>query len=284
MTPEITVDDIVTKIAHGRGDEISAKEVFSLLDRYPFFALPAAQLVKHSPEALPAHQRELLTARVALSASNPAELYMVLSPDHDEHARFYPDEADKTPTTENAIDTFLQTYGSTSPEEEEILNRLIFNPTPDYSQVLAKEEEASAPSLSDAAPGSADDLINRFIINAKERDQQSGRGQSQPEANAAVDEVVSAEPAQAPGSPRPDAPAAVEDQAAAGPTAPMPDASLSESLARIFIKQRQYQRAYEIIEQLNLNFPEKSVYFADQLRFLRKLMLNQKLRAERNQS
>ncbi|MDE6268250.1 MAG: hypothetical protein K2M04_04115, partial [Muribaculaceae bacterium] len=50
------------------------------------------------------------------------------------------------------------------------------------------------------------------------------------------------------------------------------DSLLSESLAKIYIRQHDYVRAYEIIERLNLNFPEKSIYFADQLRFLRKII------------
>ncbi|MCM1037565.1 MAG: hypothetical protein NC406_09620, partial [Bacteroides sp.] len=62
---------------------------------------------------------------------------------------------------------------------------------------------------------------------------------------------------------RPAAPAAADDSL------------LSESLARIFIKQGRYERAYEIISNLSLNYPKKSIYFADQLRYLRKLMLIQ---------
>ncbi len=48
------------------------------------------------------------------------------------------------------------------------------------------------------------------------------------------------------------------------------------SLAKIFIKQRRYERAFEIINNLSLNNPEKSAYFADQLRFLQKLINNQR--------
>ena len=54
------------------------------------------------------------------------------------------------------------------------------------------------------------------------------------------------------------------------------DSMLSESLAKMYIKRRNYSKALEIIENINLNFPEKSIYFADQIRFLRKLVLNEK--------
>lgn len=60
------------------------------------------------------------------------------------------------------------------------------------------------------------------------------------------------------------------------------DSLLSESLAKIFIKQGRYERAYEIISGLNLKFPKKSAYFADQLRFLKKLIINQRRLAELN--
>ena len=48
----------------------------------------------------------------------------------------------------------------------------------------------------------------------------------------------------------------------------------TETLARIYIKQGKYSRALEIIKHLNLNNSKKSVYFADQIRFLEKLIIN----------
>ena len=48
----------------------------------------------------------------------------------------------------------------------------------------------------------------------------------------------------------------------------------TETLAKIYIKQGRYSKALEIIKRLNLNYPKKNVYFADQIRFLEKLVLN----------
>ena len=50
----------------------------------------------------------------------------------------------------------------------------------------------------------------------------------------------------------------------------------TETLARIYIKQGKYQRAYEIISRLHQQHPDKNGYYVDQLRFLEKLMLNSK--------
>ena len=54
------------------------------------------------------------------------------------------------------------------------------------------------------------------------------------------------------------------------------DGYFTETLAKIYIKQGRYSKALEIIQRLNLNYPKKNAYFADQIRFLRKLILNEK--------
>ena len=50
----------------------------------------------------------------------------------------------------------------------------------------------------------------------------------------------------------------------------------TETLAKIYIKQGRYNKALEIIQRLNLNYPKKNAYFADQIRFLEKLIINTK--------
>jgi thioredoxin-like negative regulator of GroEL len=50
----------------------------------------------------------------------------------------------------------------------------------------------------------------------------------------------------------------------------------TETLAKIYIKQRRYEKALEIIKKLSLKYPKKNSYFADQIRFLEKLIINSK--------
>ena len=54
------------------------------------------------------------------------------------------------------------------------------------------------------------------------------------------------------------------------------DSYFTETLARIYIKQRRYEKAMQIIQNLSLKYPEKNVYFADQIKFLEKLIINTK--------
>jgi len=51
---------------------------------------------------------------------------------------------------------------------------------------------------------------------------------------------------------------------------------ISESNAKKLIIDHKYKEAIEILSALNLNNPKKSVYFADQIRFLEKVIANSK--------
>lgn len=50
----------------------------------------------------------------------------------------------------------------------------------------------------------------------------------------------------------------------------------TETLARIYIKQGKYEKALDIIERLHRKHPQKSAYYIDQMRFLEKLIINNK--------
>lgn len=236
-------------------DALTAETVEMIIDRYPCFSLPAAIILRDNGAALTMEQRRRFTRHIARRATSTIVLTALLNEDD---APFYPDKANATPTTESAIDTFLSNYGNGG-EDDEVLNKLIFNPTPDYAQLLAQEEQQNLPDLSDSGD-SHDDLLNRFILKQK---QQEGS-------------VPEEEPVHIPRS-------TVENRHNDAAEQPADNSLLSESLAKIFIRQKQYQRAFEIISQLSLKYPEKSVYFADQMRFLRKIMNNRRHSEQKKQ-
>ena len=232
-----------------------AKALEELLAAKPYFSAAVLLLLRHGGDAVDDERRLALQQHLALTASDRRTLaYGELG---DEWANFYPPTAEEaTPDTENVIDTFLRTYGSCSPEEEKQLERMIFNPTPDYAELLARQEQSELPEEDSAPEGSQDALINAFI-------------RSQHPSVHKAEEL--------PPPPAPDAtPASKPDEA--------DDSLLSESLAKIFVRQQRYERAFEIISGLSLKFPKKSAYFADQLRFLQKLIINQRRQQELKQS
>ena len=52
--------------------------------------------------------------------------------------------------------------------------------------------------------------------------------------------------------------------------------TVSEEQVKILIKKKKYREAIEILNKLNLINPKKSIYFADQIRFLEKILVNSK--------
>lgn len=53
---------------------------------------------------------------------------------------------------------------------------------------------------------------------------------------------------------------------------PVETSFFTETLANIYIKQQKYDKALEIIKRLCLEYPNKNRYFADQIRFLEKII------------
>ena len=258
----MTLQEEISQLLDNPSATIDSERVDELYRRFPFFTLPASlQLARD--KSLTAERRSELMSRIALNAADRETLFRLTDPDARQWEHFYPEEPKAEPITTNAaIDTFIDTYGTPDPREEEILTQLIFNPTPDYAQLLAEEEENSTPDPTEAGGDSQDALINAFIIKSREH-----QGHFPPAVEEEQPETQ---------------PVPVDDVAVSAPDT-TDDSLLSESLAKIYIKQRRYEKAYEIIRTLSLNFPEKSIYFADQLRFLQKLIINQQYNNNKTQ-
>lgn len=267
---------LVTDITNDGSPLCSAAEMLELLDAAPFLTSIATIWLERSCKESDAGDTAAIDDRRAVArkavASMPVQpddaLYRLAGltrGDADTQPFYPPDEAPATPTTTDTIDKFLSTYTNSDGDEASLIEKLIFNPVPDYASVLAEQESQSLPDPDDAPVGTADALINSFIL--KNHDSESHPQPSEPD-NPVTRPLV--------------APAPIADgRPVTPPPPPRDDSTLRESLAKFYIKRKRYRQAYEIIEQLNLNYPEKNIYFAPQLRFLAKLIANEEARHRR---
>ena len=248
--------ETLSKIAHHpeRLDDGDIAALRRACREHPADAVAPAMLLKYAAASLTDEEIAFARARVSLYCGDPATLISAIDPSGKGFDSFYPPLPDRNrPSTAGAIDLFLETYGHQSAEEDALLERMIFNPVPDYAEQLARDTVVPP-----APPGSRDQLIDAFL--AKETT-------SKPRVNQSGEKIGDILPTEA-------EPIKKEQPV---PSSKNPSSSLlSESLAKIFIKQGRYERAFEIISNLSLNYPEKSIYFADQLRFLEKLIINQR--------
>ena len=267
----------------------------------PYFPYPAMLLLKEQGRELDAVRLEALKLSVALNVADPRAVALFVDLDGDDWLHIYPAaQAPEPMSTTDAIDTFLETFGHSTPQEEALLERMIFNPVPEYSQVLAANAQAPAAEAASEAPASSpasEPSANGVTASSPSTEQKPSTEPAAQTQEQIIDKFLEEYPDETAPAPK-DAPAA--EPAAIGATASSPSTeptsaresaspnkgttapTLSESLARIFIRQGRYERAFEIISALNLKNPEKSVYFADQLRYLQKVIaLQQRRKAAR---
>lgn len=212
------------------------------MDKFPYFINPAIDALASAQ----GEERTALIRRIAACVGDEAALRNIIGIDPAEFSRFYPDMTPPELSTDDTISSFISRFSSEhaagTPEVEEIVSA----PAIDYAALL---ESDGQPACVDQNDDPTADVISSFL-QAVPPKRPSRRQQPVPDP--------------APAGPAP------------GHSVTEPeDSALSETLFKLMVKKRNYDKALEIITELSLNNPKKSIYFAYQMRFLKKLIKNQ---------
>ncbi len=271
-------------------EPLSAATLQQIHERWPWYVYADLQALEQG--IVSGKEAQELRTRIALAIGDREALMRVLDPDAD-FADFYPDMQPVKLTTNDTIDAFLNRFGTPGDHETDLLTRMIFD-SGARAPLSEDAAEEAASAAAEPAPDATATRIDAFLATSR----QPARV---PEALRHLEEEAEA-PAETPAAAALNtlsSPAASSAQAAAQPSAAKPSApplntlsslnslnslsapsaqtrpkasSLSVSLAAMMIKNGNYPKALEIINELNLANPEKSIIFADQIRFLRKLI------------
>lgn len=244
--------DIAELIRHPEQmDHDTLYELRSVVALYPYFQT-ARLLMLQNLYLLhdPSFDQEL--RRAAISITDRRVLFQMIEAAHYQPRAAQPAQQAGTPhdrqqRTLTLIDTFLDSMPKDGDDGGAARRR---KPTPadaavDYVAYLMESEARQEPA-DDTPKLHGQELIDSFINNDKGK-------------------IILPDMPPADDTPRP----APEEGAEADE-----DGIFTETLARIYIKQGRYAKALEIIRRLSLQYPKKNAYFADQIRFLEKLIIN----------
>jgi hypothetical protein len=141
--------------------------------------------------------------------------------------------------------------------------------------------ELLAEKISPPPPAAASDYVNWLEVNADDLPPEEGTENRLKHQNL-IDAFIENENKQHRSRLRPPVDATLsekneaEDENATRPEssekATLDDSYFTETLARVYISQKRYNKALEIIRVLSLKYPEKNIYFADQIRYLEKII------------
>ncbi|MDE6392163.1 MAG: hypothetical protein K2L59_02685 [Muribaculaceae bacterium] len=236
------------------------------MEKYPYFINPDI-------DALPSatgEERERLIRRIAACVGDEAALRAITGIDPAEFARFYPDMTPPELSTEDTISSFISRFSSEKAADTPEVEELVAAPAVDYATLIDDDPAESADTPADATS----DLISSFLQAVPpKRPSQSRRP-------AARQEPAAAEKTEQTGlteqTEQTEQTGQTEQTSLSDTGHPhAEDSALSEALFRLMVKNKNYRKALEIITELSLNNPKKSIYFAYQIRFLKKLIKNQ---------
>lgn len=222
------------------------------LKKYPYYIYPAIEALADSE----GEERTRLLRVIAEGVGPISALRTLIGADPEEFRDFYGDLEKPDLSTDDTISEFIGRFAPASPAAQSIKESAAEDeaeaeaPEPEEIPIAAPAVDYAATLLDNAEPldmqdDDTADLLNSFL---------DGAHPAKPEK---TEEEIPEPEEKEPEEPEKPAPVPVHAE---------------EALAKIMVKNGNYRKALEIITELNLKNPKKSIYFADQMRFLRKLI------------
>lgn len=271
--------DIAELIAHPEKltDRTVLTELAELIERYPYYQVARLLHLKGLYQLRDASFGDELR-RTALCVPDRKVLFSLIEGEYYtlrpvvRKAKPATSPAEDTPAdrTQVLIDAFLSGLPPTPEEEADV---------PMVAIAAGSDDETSRPSpLLPIDDGGLSADYTTYVLSADtltSDDEESSEATTPPMKGQRLiddfiknaDENINDEPQENQGPP-------LEQPEDKLPEIDEDDGYFTETLAKIYIKQQRYGKALEIIRRLSLKYPKKNAYFADQIRFLEKLIRN----------
>ena len=228
-------------------DEDAVSHLLALTQEHPYFHV-ARILLLEALYKMHAPTYDETLRRTAILVPGREAIFRLTEEPHYTHAeeRKRYDETDETSAsrTVSLIDNFLEAQTPATPVNHPI------DAAQDYIGYLLQRESQEGHTRQEALPMNGGGVVEDFLEN------EPGR-------------IILDEAAKQPAERE-------EPQTEKKPQKGEENEILTEIMASIYIKQGKYENAVKIIRQLSLKYPKKNRYFADQIRFLEKLIINNK--------
>ena len=228
-------------------DSDAIGQLQALTQEYPYFHVARILLLEALYKRHDPAYDETLRRTAILVPSRDAIFRLTEEPHytHAEERKRYEEDTDSSESrTVSLIDNFLEAQTPVTPVSHPI------DAAQDYIGYLLQRESQQGGQRQDALPMNGGGVVEDFLENG------NGRIVLEESDEDEQEKTLTSESKK---------PQNDED-----------NEILTEIMAGIYIKQGKYENAVKIIRQLSLKYPKKNRYFADQIRFLEKLIINNK--------